>query len=138
QQRPDDQPQRCEGEEGDGRADGGGDHGQHHEGGAHPLEGGLPFPGEAGRQHDGERLDRFDHARDEDGEDKRECVQRTSIGSDNNRWVTDNEEKTGQGAGWLLLIYRVPPEPTRLRAAVWRRIKSLGAIYLQNSVAALP
>jgi DNA-binding transcriptional regulator PaaX len=42
------------------------------------------------------------------------------------------------GAGWLLLIYRVPSEPTRLRAAVWRRIKSLGAIYLQNSVAALP
>ncbi len=43
-----------------------------------------------------------------------------------------------QRAGWLLLIYRVPPEPTRLRATVWRRIKSLGAIYLQNSVAALP
>jgi hypothetical protein len=41
-------------------------------------------------------------------------------------------------AGWLLLIYRVPPEPTRLRSTVWRRIKSLGAIYLQNSVAALP
>jgi hypothetical protein len=39
---------------------------------------------------------------------------------------------------WLLLIYRVPPEPTRLRSTVWRRIKSLGAIYLQNSVAALP
>jgi hypothetical protein len=44
----------------------------------------------------------------------------------------------GAGPGWLLLVYRVPPEPTRLRAAVWRRIKSLGAIYLQNSVAALP
>ncbi|HEY5396421.1 MAG TPA: Chromate resistance protein ChrB [Trebonia sp.] len=42
------------------------------------------------------------------------------------------------GPGWLLLIYRVPPEPTRLRSTVWRRIKSLGAIYLQNSVAALP
>ena len=42
------------------------------------------------------------------------------------------------GGGWLLLIYRVPPEPTRLRSTVWRRIKSLGAIYLQNSVAALP
>ncbi len=39
---------------------------------------------------------------------------------------------------WLLLIYRVPPEPTRLRATVWRRLKSLGAIYLQNSAAALP
>ena len=41
-------------------------------------------------------------------------------------------------AGWLVLIYRVPSEPTRLRAAVWRRIKSLGAIYLQSSTAALP
>jgi DNA-binding transcriptional regulator PaaX len=40
--------------------------------------------------------------------------------------------------GWLLLIYRVPSEPSRLRAAVWRRLKRLGAIYLQNSAAALP
>jgi hypothetical protein len=39
---------------------------------------------------------------------------------------------------WLLLIYRVPSEPSRLRATVWRRIKSLGAIYLQSSAAALP
>jgi ChrB-like protein len=46
-------------------------------------------------------------------------------------------EKT-EGTGWLVLIYRVPPEPTRLRSTVWRRIKSLGAIYLQNSAAALP
>src|SRR5260221_7881009 len=45
---------------------------------------------------------------------------------------------TGEGNGWLLLVYRVPSEPTRLRAAVWRRLKSLGAIYLQNSAAALP
>ncbi len=47
----------------------------------------------------------------------------------------------GRGAGsgeWLLLVYRVPSEPTRLRAAVWRRLKSLGAVYLQNSAAALP
>jgi hypothetical protein len=47
-------------------------------------------------------------------------------------------EVTADGKGWLLLIYRVPSEPTRLRAAVWRRLKSLGAIYLQNSAAALP
>jgi hypothetical protein len=40
--------------------------------------------------------------------------------------------------GWLLLTYRVPTEPSRLRATVWRRLKSGGAIYLQNSVAALP
>ena len=49
-----------------------------------------------------------------------------------------NEHGEGASPGWLLLIYRVPPEPTRLRSTVWRRIKSLGAIYLQNSVAALP
>jgi hypothetical protein len=59
--------------------------------------------------------------------------------------VTTEQDRTdvaatgdGAGPGWLLLIYRVPPEPTRLRSTVWRRIKSLGAIYLQNSVAALP
>jgi len=59
--------------------------------------------------------------------------------------VTSEQDRTdvpatGDAAaqGWLLLIYRVPPEPTRLRSTVWRRIKSLGAIYLQNSVAALP
>ncbi|MEE2522161.1 Chromate resistance protein ChrB [Pseudarthrobacter sp. J75] len=39
---------------------------------------------------------------------------------------------------WLLLIYRLPSEPSRLRATVWRRLKSAGAIYLANSVAALP
>ena len=41
-------------------------------------------------------------------------------------------------SGWLLLIYRVPTEPTRLRATVWRRLKALGAVYLQNSAAAFP
>jgi len=50
----------------------------------------------------------------------------------------DGSNKGNQAEGWLLLIYRVPSEPSRLRATVWRRIKSLGAIYLQSSVAALP
>ena len=40
--------------------------------------------------------------------------------------------------GWLVLVYRIPSEPTRLRSGVWRKLKSLGAIYLQNSAAALP
>ncbi|MDQ0286466.1 MULTISPECIES: Chromate resistance protein ChrB [Desulfofundulus] len=39
---------------------------------------------------------------------------------------------------WLVLVYKLPPEPSRYRAAVWRRIKSLGAIYLQNGVCVLP
>jgi hypothetical protein len=53
-----------------------------------------------------------------------------------NRQVSHDDQAAG--GGWLLLIYRVPSEPSRLRATVWRRIKSLGAIYLQNSAAALP
>lgn len=52
--------------------------------------------------------------------------------------VSASAAEHGRGGGWFLLIYRVPSEPTRLRAAVWRRLKSLGAIYLQNSAAALP
>jgi ChrB-like protein len=47
-------------------------------------------------------------------------------------------QREGASAGWLVLIYRIPSEPTRLRSAVWRRLKGLGAIYLQNSAAALP
>lgn len=50
--------------------------------------------------------------------------------------MADGDQAASEG--WLLLIYRVPSEPSRLRSAVWRRIKSLGAIYLQNSAAALP
>ncbi|MFF4751979.1 Chromate resistance protein ChrB [Streptomyces sp. NPDC002514] len=54
----------------------------------------------------------------------------------------EGEPVGGEGDGrlrqWLMLVYRVPSEPTRLRAAVWRRIKGLGAIYLQNSVATFP
>lgn len=39
---------------------------------------------------------------------------------------------------WLLIVYRVPREPTRLRATVWRRLKAYGAVYLQGSVAGVP
>jgi len=43
-----------------------------------------------------------------------------------------------QPSTWLVLVYRIPSEPTRLRATVWRRLKALGAVYLQNSAATLP
>ena len=39
---------------------------------------------------------------------------------------------------WLLLTYRVPSEPTRFRAYVWRQVKSLGCLYLQQAVCLLP
>src|SRR5262245_32362392 len=39
---------------------------------------------------------------------------------------------------WLLLVYTVPSEPSRKRAAVWRDLKRAGAIYLRDGVCALP
>ena len=39
---------------------------------------------------------------------------------------------------WLLLIYTVPSQPSRLRATVWRELKKAGAVYLRDGVAILP
>ena len=39
---------------------------------------------------------------------------------------------------WLLLTYKVPPEPASKRVALWRRLKSMGVVYLQNGVCLLP
>jgi DNA-binding transcriptional regulator PaaX len=50
----------------------------------------------------------------------------------------DSSVSDREGPRWLVLVYKIPAEPTRLRAGVWRKIKNLGAVYLQNAVAALP
>ena len=39
---------------------------------------------------------------------------------------------------WLLLIYTVPSDPSRLRATIWRELKKAGAVYLRDGVCALP
>lgn len=39
---------------------------------------------------------------------------------------------------WLLLTYKVPPEPAKKRVALWRKLKGMGAVYLQNGVCLLP
>jgi len=41
-------------------------------------------------------------------------------------------------SSWLLLTYKVPSEPSRRRVALWRRLKGMGAVYLQNGVCLLP
>jgi len=41
-------------------------------------------------------------------------------------------------ARWLIPIYDLPREPSRHQVAVWRKPNSLGALYLQDGVAALP
>lgn len=39
---------------------------------------------------------------------------------------------------WLLLTYKVPPEPSKRRVALWRRLKSMGAVYLHSGICVLP
>lgn len=41
-------------------------------------------------------------------------------------------------SAWLLLTYKIPPEPASKRVALWRRLKGMGAVYLQNGVCLLP
>jgi hypothetical protein len=44
----------------------------------------------------------------------------------------------GRARDWFVLVYKLPPEPTRYRASVWRKLRTGGAVYLQNGAAALP
>lgn len=39
---------------------------------------------------------------------------------------------------WILLSSRLPREPSRLRLAIWRRLKRLGAVLIHDAVWVLP
>ncbi|HEY0804504.1 MAG TPA: Chromate resistance protein ChrB [Pseudonocardiaceae bacterium] len=39
---------------------------------------------------------------------------------------------------WLMLIYRVPSDSSKARVAVWRDLKRLGGLYVQQAVCVLP
>lgn len=41
-------------------------------------------------------------------------------------------------ASWTLLIYRVPTEPASGRVSIWRDLKQMGALYLQQCACILP
>jgi DNA-binding transcriptional regulator PaaX len=43
-----------------------------------------------------------------------------------------------QAPSWVLLVYKIPREPTSSRAAVWRKLKRLGALLLHDAVWVLP
>ncbi|MGD9819760.1 MAG: chromate resistance protein ChrB domain-containing protein [Desulfomonilaceae bacterium] len=47
--------------------------------------------------------------------------------------MTDNVE-----GKWLLLIHQIPPKPGYLRVKIWRRLQSLGAVAIKNSVYVIP
>jgi hypothetical protein len=39
---------------------------------------------------------------------------------------------------WLMLMFRIPTEPSALRVSTWRKLKRLGAIVLHDAVWVLP
>jgi hypothetical protein len=39
---------------------------------------------------------------------------------------------------WLLLVYKIPRDPSAHRVSIWRKIKQLGAILLHDAVWVLP
>ena len=43
-----------------------------------------------------------------------------------------------EGRRWILLIYRIKSESSSRRTYVWRQLRQLGAVYLQQAVAVLP
>src|SRR5579859_2259984 len=47
-------------------------------------------------------------------------------------WLSEREIK------WLLLAYKIPRDPTSTRVYVWRKLKRLGALALQDAVWVLP
>src|SRR5947208_16518383 len=46
--------------------------------------------------------------------------------------------KRGVPLSWRVLIYRVPTEPASKRVAVWRDLRRLGALYLQQCACIFP
>ena len=43
-----------------------------------------------------------------------------------------------QETSWVLLVYKIPREPTSSRAMIWRKLKRLGALLLHDAVWVLP
>lgn len=43
-----------------------------------------------------------------------------------------------QSTSWVLLVYKIPRDPTSSRAMIWRKLKRLGALLLHDAVWVLP
>lgn len=48
------------------------------------------------------------------------------------------DEQSISAQRWLLLVYRIRAESSGRRTYVWRRLRQLGAVYLQQAAAVLP
>ena len=67
----------------------------------------------------------------------------TEVSEPQSREDRVNVERETAGADpahgpWLMLIYRVPSDSSRARVAVWRDLKRLGGLYVQQAVCVLP
>ena len=52
--------------------------------------------------------------------------------------TTTADDNPGDTQRWLLLIYRIQAGSSSRRTYVWRQLRQLGAVYLQQAVAVLP
>src|SRR5690348_1291001 len=48
------------------------------------------------------------------------------------------EESASPARSWLLLLHKIPREPSAGRVAVWRKLKQLGAVLLHDAAWVLP
>src|SRR5215470_2096204 len=46
--------------------------------------------------------------------------------------------RAAEPLSWLLLLHQLPAKPAYARVKLWRRLQSLGAVAVKNSVYALP
>jgi hypothetical protein len=53
-------------------------------------------------------------------------------------YATVVARQEGRLGEWVLLVYRLPREPSTPRSAVWRRLRRLGAAQLGDGLVALP
>jgi hypothetical protein len=55
-------------------------------------------------------------------------------------WPGHDRERAGYGepVSWRVITYRLPAEPSRHRVAVWRELRRLGALGLQQGTWAVP
>lgn len=54
------------------------------------------------------------------------------------RLALRQENDVEKSRSWLLLAYKVPRKPTAGRVYIWRKLKKLGAVALQDAVWVLP
>jgi len=47
-------------------------------------------------------------------------------------------ERSSEARRWLVLVYRIRADSSSRRTYVWRQLRQLGAIYLQQAVAVVP